>query len=494
MAQLVEESAKILRALIGRKALSPIELFDACVARIEAVNPAVNAIVALDLDRGRDAAKSAEAAVMRGARLGTLHGLPIAVKDLTPTEGLRTTWGSLVYRDHVPEADDAIVARIRAAGGIVVGKTNTPEFGAGANTVNRVYGATVNPFDTELSCAGSSGGSAVALATGMVPLATGSDLGGSLRTPASFCGVVGHRPSVGTVANPSRGFGWSPLACDGPMARTVDDAALLMSAIAGHDERDPLSRPQEGQVVRGLADADPSALRIVFSEDLGCAPVSRGVRDWFRTTAESLAPLFASARWQDPDLGDVHTTFETLRGVQFVASHGEVVDRHVGLLGPNVIANVASGRALSIADVAAATLQHTALYRRFQGFFDDIDLLICPAAAAVPYPVDDLAVLEIDGETLATYVTWLAITYAITLTGHPATVIPCGLGPTGMPIGLQLVGRAGDDRGTLAIARALEATLAADEPRRRPVPDIEALAAGNRPTKAFRIPPVLESA
>ncbi|MFQ5974341.1 MAG: amidase, partial [Alphaproteobacteria bacterium] len=379
MDQLVEGSASYLRALIARKAISPVELFDACRARIEALNPMVNAMVALDLERGRAAAREAEAAVIRGGPCGPLHGLPVAVKDVSATAGLRTTWGSLVYKDHVPDTDDLIVARIRAAGGIVIGKTNTPEFGAGANTINRVYGATVNPFDTALSCAGSSGGSAVALATDMVPLASGSDMGGSLRTPASFCGVVGHRPSPGLVPSRSRRHGWSALSVDGAMARTVEDLSLLLRAISGFDNHDPLATAVEHP--RQLAKADLGRLRVVFSEDLGVAPVSKEVRAAFRRTTERIAPLFANVEWHDPDLGDVHTTFETLRGINFFDNYGDYVERYRELAGPNVIANVESARGITVAQVGRAMAAQTDIYRKFQVFFEDIDLLICPAAA-----------------------------------------------------------------------------------------------------------------
>ncbi|HWT29887.1 MAG TPA: amidase family protein, partial [Propylenella sp.] len=282
MQGLADMSARELRALIGRKTISPLELFDACVERIEGVDPAVNAMVALDLDRARNAARDAEAAVMRGDPLGALHGLPVAVKDLTPTAGLRTTFGSLFYKDHVPAEDDLTVVRLRAAGGIVIGKTNTPEFGAGANTINRVYGATVNPFDPKLSCAGSSGGSAVALATGMVPLATGSDMGGSLRTPASFCGVVGHRPSPGAVPSSTRRYGWTPLSVDGPMGRTVADAALLMAALVGATSLDPLSQDLRAGPFLHLHAVDLSSLRVAFSADLGGMPVAGDTKEHFR--------------------------------------------------------------------------------------------------------------------------------------------------------------------------------------------------------------------
>jgi amidase len=238
------------RRLIGRKALSPVELLESCLARTAAVNPAVNAMVALDTERARAAAKAAEQAVMAGRSLGPLHGLPVGIKDLEETAGLRTTYGSPIFADFVPEADCGMVARIRAAGGIVIGKTNTPEFGAGANTRNRVYGATGNPFGNTRSAAGSSGGSAVALATGMAPLCSGSDTGGSLRNPAAFCGIVGYRPSPGLVCSEKRAHGWSPLPVLGPMARSVADACLLLSAMASDDARDPLAYSLHARPVR----------------------------------------------------------------------------------------------------------------------------------------------------------------------------------------------------------------------------------------------------
>jgi amidase len=493
MQGLTDKSACELRALVGRKSISPVELFDACVERIEAVDPAVNAMVALDLDRARAAARDAEAAVMRGDPLGALHGLPVGVKDLTLTAGLRTTFGSLFYKDHVPAEDDLTVARIRAAGGIIMGKTNTPEFGAGANTINRVYGATVNPFDPDLSCAGSSGGSAVALATGMVPLATGSDMGGSLRTPASFCGVVGHRPSPGAVPSSTRRYGWTPLSVDGPMGRNVADAALLMAALVGATDLDPLSQNLSAAPFLHLGPVDLSALRVAFSADLGGMPVARDIKEHFRACTERIAPLFGRAEWRDPDLGDVHRIFEALRAVGFADAYGDFVDQNRALAGPNVIANTEFSRSVSVRDVGRAHADQTALVRRFQGFFDDFDLLICPAASVPPYPVEEVYVAEIDGQRLPSYITWISITYAITLTTHPATVIPCGFGPTGLPFGIQIVGRFRDDAGTLAAAAAIEAALADDPAYCRPVPDLDRLVAPGRATWAGRVPPALEA-
>lgn len=489
MAQLSELSARALRTMIGRKEISPVEIFDACCRQIEHYDPSLNAVVARDFSRGRQAALRAEKAVMSGEALGALHGLPFGVKDLVPTAGLTTTYGSLVHKDNVPDDDEPMVARIRAAGGIVIGKTNTPEFGAGANTVNRVYGATVNPFDPRMSCAGSSGGSAVALATGMMPLATGSDLGGSLRTPASFCGVVGHRPSPGAVSYEARRHGFSPLFVEGPMARNVPDAALLMSAMVGRNDRDPLSLDLDGADFAGLVAGDVSTLRVAFSADLGCVPVEKAVREAFRAKAERMAPFFKSAEWIDPDFGEVHHTFEALRAIGFADTLADYVARHRDLAGPNVIANTELAARISLADAARAQAAQTEIIRRFQRLFDEVDVLICPAASALPFPVEQLFVGEIDGVKLDTYITWCAIAYAITLATNPATAIPCGLGPTGLPFGVQVVGRYRDDLGTLRAAAGIEAAFATDPELARPVPDLDRLL--NAPSAAGLVPPIL---
>jgi len=491
--ELVDRTARELRALIGRKAISPVELLAACRARIERVDPKVNAIVAHDFDRARRDAETAEAAVLKGERLGLLHGLPVAIKDLMATEGITTTYGSLIHKHNVPARDEIAVARLREAGAIVIGKTNTPEFGAGSNTTNRVYGATVNPFDPMLSCAGSSGGAAAALATGMVPLATGSDMGGSLRTPASFCGVVGHRTSPGAVPNDVRGYGWNPLSVDGPMGRTVGDAALLMAALVGADDRDPLAQVLGPAPFANLATADLGSLRVAFSADLGCAPVSATIREHFKHTSRHLAALFAHAEWREPDFGDVDFIFETLRAVAFADIHGDYVAEHRRHAGPNVIANAEFARTVSVREVGRAHREQTDLFRRVLRFFEDFDLIICPAASVVPFPVEDTYVAEIDGEKMATYITWITVTYAITLTGHPATVIPCGLGPSGMPFGLQIVGRHRDDAGTLAIAAALEAALSEVPEYRRPVPDLDVLTAPETKSLAGTVPAALEA-
>jgi Asp-tRNA(Asn)/Glu-tRNA(Gln) amidotransferase A subunit family amidase len=475
MTELCDLDAVELRRLIGAKEISPRALLESCIERIEAVDPALNAVVATCLERARAEAEAAEQAVMAGAALGPLHGLPIGIKDLNATAGLRTTYGSLLYRDNVPEQDEGVVAAVRAAGAIVLGKTNTPEFGAGANTKNKVYGATGNPFDPTLTCGGSSGGSAVALATGMVPLATGSDFGGSLRTPAGFCGVAGYRPTPGTVPGETRPVGLSPLPVQGPMGRSLADAALLLSAMVGHDPRDPFSRPVDPALLTAPGTADLSGLRVAVSEDLGCAPVDDAVRGLFRERVGKLAPIFAACETRDPELGPVHEVFEILRGVNFIAAHKERLEQSRDLLGPNVIDNTERALDYNAADVAWAHVEQTKLYRRFLALFEEVDLLICPACSVPPFPHAQFSVTEINGQEMNSYMRWLAITYGITMTTAPVAVIPCGVDSRGLPFGIQVVGRFQGDAALLAAAHSLERVMAGDADLARPRPDLDKL-------------------
>ena len=376
-----------LRRLIGAKQISPVELLAACRARTEQVNGALNAFVATCWERAESEARAAERAVMTGATLGPLHGLPVGIKDLVLTEGLRTTFGSPQFADLVPEADERQVAAVRQAGAIVVGKTNTPEFGAGANTVNPVYGATGNPFDPAKTCAGSSGGSAVALATGMVPIATGSDMGGSLRNPAAYCGVVGFRPSPGAVPHELRLIGWSPLSVQGAMGRSVADTALLHSVMAGSDPRDPLSWPAAAASTPDLEPVDLGSLTVAISEDLGFAPVDAGIRRTFRAAVARFRGAFGRAEERDPPLDPgANEVFEVERAVNFLAAHAQTYRDRPEVLGPNIRANVEQGLALSALDVAHAMRRHTELYRDFLDFMAGYDALICPAMAVPPFP------------------------------------------------------------------------------------------------------------
>ncbi len=379
------------RRLIGRKALAPSELLASCIARVEAVDHAVNALVARDFDRARIAARAADDAVAHGAPLGPLHGLPLGVKDLEDTAGLRTTYGSPIFRDHVPAEDQRSIAAVRAAGAIVLGKTNTPEFGAGANTRNAVYGATGNPFDPAKSAAGSSGGSAVALACGMVPIATGSDTGGSLRNPAAFCGIVGFRPTPGLVPSEKRGLGWSGLPVLGPMARTVPDLCLLLSAHgqrrcarpAGyHGPRQP--RAPGGGFRRPGADRPGTAARGADAGFRLCADRAahrRGVRRKDRPVPRRLRPVAEDAT---PDCRDADEAFEVLRALNFLAGHLDKVRTRPDEVGPNVRANVEEGLRYSAADVARAMALQTALYRRWQTFFTRFDVILTPSITISP--------------------------------------------------------------------------------------------------------------
>jgi Asp-tRNA(Asn)/Glu-tRNA(Gln) amidotransferase A subunit family amidase len=465
------------RRLIGQKRLAPTELLASCIARIEAVDHAVNAMVARDFERARAAAKAADAAVARGDRLPLLHGLPLGVKDLEETEGLRTTWGSQIFRDHVPRADQRSVAAIRTAGAIIAGKTNTPEFGAGANTRNAVYGATGNPFDPTRSAAGSSGGSAVALATGMVPIATGSDTGGSLRNPAAFCGIVGFRPTPGLVPNEKRALGWSSLPVLGPMARTVPDACLLIAAMVSDDCRDPLATTILGRQVRQAkefaapAPVDLSRLRVALTPDFGFAPTERHIAEVFAEKTSLFRHVFAVAEEASPDCQDADEAFEILRSLNFLAVHLPKIEAGQPI-GPNVRANVEEGLRYSAADAARAMAMQTALYRRWQDFFRGYDVTLTPAITISPRPWRELYPAQIDGKPMRTYFHWLAMAYVVTLAGHPALSLPVGLDRQGMPFGLQIVGPRGGDALVLSVAAEVERLLAGDARTARPVPDL----------------------
>ena len=475
MTALCDRSAAELRNMISAREISPVELLASCIERIEQINGSVNAVVATCHDRAEAEAKKAEAAVLRGDELGLLHGLPIGIKDLVLTEGLRTTFGSPQFKDFVPKADERQVEAVRRAGAVVIGKTNTPEFGAGANTVNPVYGATGNPFDPAKTCAGSSGGSAVALATGMVPLATGSDMGGSLRNPAAYCGIVGMRPSVGAVSDETRLLGWSPLGVQGPMARSVDDLALLYRAMAADDPRDPLGYPIGSEALHPLQEVDLGDIKVAVSEDLGFAPVDNDIRATFQTAIEKLQTPFASVGQVDPPLAGADEVFEVNRALNFVAAHKQTYYDSPDVLGPNIIANVEQGLLMSLSDVGEAMAAHTRIYRRFIDFMKDYDVLICPAMSVPPFPHGQLYPTEINGEPLRTYFHWLALAYGLTLTCHPVVCLPAGLDHTGMPFGIQICGKRGGDARVLAIARALEHHMIRIKGLGRPVPDLERL-------------------
>jgi amidase len=471
------------RALIGARALRPSELLESCIGRVEAIDPAVNAMVTRDFERARRAAGIADAAVERGEPLGLLHGLPFGVKDLDETAGLRTTFGSELFADHMPARDGDAIAGLKRAGAIVLGKTNTPEFGAGANTRNRVHGATGNPFDPSRSAAGSSGGSAAALATGMVPLATGSDMGGSLRNPAAFCGVVGFRPTPGLVPSERSLRGWSPLSVLGPMARTVPDVCLMLAAMVSDSGADPLATTIPGQAVRRPGDfarpapADLASLRVAVTPDFGFAPTERHIREVFEDKTRRFRHVFARAEDASPDCSGTDEAFEVLRAVGFLAAHHEKILAHPERVGPNIHANVAEGLRYGALDVARAEVAQTAIYRRWRTFFEGHDVIITPSITLSPRPWTELYPAEIDGRPTRSYFHWLALAYAVSLVGHPAVSLPVGRDRAGLPFGLQIVGPRGGDALVLGVAAALETLLAGDPATARPTPDLAALRA-----------------
>lgn len=466
---LAETSAVELRDLIGRKQVSPLELLDACIERIERFNPAVNAVCATDFERAREAARQAEAQLQRSTDLPLLHGLPLGVKDLQATAGLLTTSGNAGLRGHVPAADMSLVARLRQAGAIVTAKTNTPDMGAGANTRNPVWGATGNPFDPDLNAGGSSGGSAAALATDMLPLCTGSDTGGSLRIPAALCGVVGLRPSPGLVANDARPLGWSAISVLGPMARSVADTAFMLQACMGPHPMDPLSLGVAHEPVWPLRPAELRSLRVGFTEDFGACAVDPMIRRVFRDRMARLSREVAvceELRW---DLSEGHRAFDVIRAESFVAAFDEVYRTRPETLGPNVRANVEMAASISLADRAAAHLAQTRIMRQFQSAFERFDLILAPVTPVSPFPWRQMHAHTIDGQPQRNYYEWLSLTYLVTLATHPAIALPCGRDEAGMPFGLQAIGPLHRDGRLLSMAAALEAQFAGSGlPRPRP--------------------------
>lgn len=379
-------SAVEARRLIASRQLSPVDLMDACIAQMQAINPHVNALAATRFEQARSEARAAEQAVMRGDELGLLHGLPLGVKDLEETAGLLTTYGSPIFRSNVPSQDNAMVARLRAAGAILTAKTNTPEMGAGANTRNAVWGATGNPFDPALNAGGSSGGSAVALATDMLPLCTGTDTGGSLRIPAALCGVVGFRPSPGLVPGDTRLLGWSPLIVSGPMARSVADLRLQLAATVGLHGGEPLGVECDFRTILRARDVDLNRVRIGYTEDFGMCEVSNATRQTFRAKMAALSRYVDVCEPVPLELGEVDRCFDIVRAQNFIASFKDIYERDPGLLGSNTRVNYEMGLTMSLGDSVWAHAEQTRMFRRFQAVFDQYDLIISPTCSVSPFP------------------------------------------------------------------------------------------------------------
>jgi len=477
-------SAVELRKAIGTKQISAVELVDACIEKIETVNPFVNAITATCFDRARDEAGRADAATAAGEELGALHGLPIGIKDLEETADLLSTFGSPMYRDHVPTHDNSMVQRLRAAGAIIIGKTNVPELGAGANTRNPVWGATGNPFNPELNCGGSSGGSAVALATDMLPLCTGSDTGGSLRIPAAKCGVIGFRPSPGLVPIERRALGWTPISVVGPMGRSMDDIALQLSVMARFDDCDPLSSAVDGAMFARLQQADLGNLRVGYTEDFGVCDVDDDIRQVFRDKIAAMRHLFKSCDPLAPDLADADRCFDVIRAANYVARYREAYERDPASLGPNPRANYELGASMTLADYTAAHLDQTRMYKGFQALYRDYDVILAPTTPVSPFPWMQPTLLEINGKPLANYYRWLSLTYVTTLMTNPALSMPCGVDHRDMPFGLQVVGGFRQDARLLQVGQALEWAFARLDGLQRPRPDLRKLM--SRPALDFK--------
>jgi amidase len=480
-------SAVEARRLIGTKQLSPVELLRSCRARVDAVNPAVKAITDTIWPRAEREARAAEKAVLRGDELGPLHGLPLGVKDLDDAAGLINSYGSPIFKRNRVKRDEAMVARCRAAGAIVVGKTNVPEFGAGANSNNPVYGPSGNPFDPKRTPGGSSGGSAVALATNMLPLCTGSDGGGSLRIPAAFCGIVGFRPSPGLVPTDKRAQGWNMISTQGPMGRTVADTCLLLSAQAGFDPLDPLSRPIEGDVFINPEPLDLTQLRVAYTTDWGVCPVDSRIARIFAARIRKLKKLFQACDPVTPDMGRAHDAFGVLRATGMLQSQRANYARHRRLLGPNMIANYEEGLRYSADDVAWAQAEQTRIYRAVQEVYRDYDLILSPAVAIPPFAWSQLYMNEINGKRLPTYYQWFSLTYMISLTGNPSLSLPMGLEPTGTPFGMMITGPAANDLFTLRAAHSIERACADDPELCRPLPDLARLAKAPRITDTYAV-------
>ena len=451
---LTDLSASELRRRIAAREVTVAEYVEACLARVRDLNPNLNAIVTLN-PQALDDAVQLDRRIKKGDDPGPLCGLTVGIKDITPVAGLRTTFGSPIYADHVPREDALVVTRLREAGAVILGKTNCPEFAAGANTFNEVFGRTRNPWDTTKSAGGSTGGGAAALATGMIALAEGTDLGGSLRIPAAFCGVTGLRPSLGLVPTHPTDFVWDTLSVTGPMARTAEDLALMLQAIAGPSECSPFAQPIEGRdFVRG-ARGRRKNLRVAYCADIAGIGVDSDVERVCRAAAFALAGEDAIVEEIELDLSAARPAFLSLRGLWFVTqmfSRLDMQDR----LGPNVANNVRSGLEVTSRDLAAAEAYRNQLWHQCRKLFNDYDHLLTPCVAVPPFPVEQNYPDTIAGRPMKTYIDWIAPTFVLSLTGLPVACVPAGLDSQGMPVGLQVAGGQFGEEDVLALAAQIQ--------------------------------------
>ena len=462
MSDLCYFPAKKLARLIHARNLSVTEVMQAFVAQIERVNPKVNAIVTFLPEQALKAARALD----RGRAKPPLAGLPIAHKDLVPTKGVRTTYGSLIHQDNVPAEDHLLVERLRAAGAILVGKTNTPEFGSGSQTFNKVFGATRNPYDLSKTCGGSSGGAAVAVACGMLPFADGSDLGASLRNPGNYCNVVGFRPTPGRVPNWPAANAWDTLSVLGPVGRTVEDCAFLLSAMAGPNPRAPVSLSEPGSIFKRSLKRDFRKVRVAWSRSLGGLPMDPRVPAVLEPQVKVFRELGCVVENAEPDFSGATEAFETHRAMGYLARFGGLLEKHRDKLKDDVIWNIEQGKRLRSEDIARATSLRTELFHRMRAFLEKYEFLLCPVNQLPPYPIEWEWPREIAGVKMGNYLDWMKSCYYITVTSHPAVSVPAGFTRDGLPVGLQIVGRYRGDFGVLQLAHAFE--QATGHGRRRP--------------------------
>jgi len=446
-------AARKLAQLIHSRKISVTEVMRAFISQVERMNPKVNAIVTFLPER---ALKEAKALDRKKGRKPPLAGLPIAYKDLVPTQGIRTTMGSLIYKDHVPSEDALLVERLKAAGAITLGKTNTPEFGAGSNTFNKVFGATRNPYDTSKTAGGSSGGAAAAVACGMLPFADGSDLAASLRNPGNYCNVVGFRPTPGRVPSYPAANAWDTQPVIGPIARTVGDAAFLLSAMAGPDRRAPVSIAEPGSIFAKPLKRSFRKVRVAWTRDFGGLPVEPAVTEVLEKQRKVFEDLGCIVEEACPDFSGATEAFETLRAVSFAMRHAPYLKTHRAELKDTVIWNIEQGLALDGSKIARAELLRTELYQRLRAFLERYEYLLAPVNQLPPFPVDTEYPTEIAGVRMTNYLDWMKSCYFITITSHPAISVPAGFTPAGLPVGLQVIGRFRDDFGVLQLAHAFE--------------------------------------
>ena len=459
MNDLLSMTARDVVSLLKRRKVSASELVEAVIKRIEQVDGQLNAVPTRCFERAMESACNFASNTKEDPPPHYLYGLPLLVKDLTEVKGVRTTYGSPIFADNIPACSNYLVEKLESNGAIVIGKSNTPEFGAGANTYNAVFGVTRNPWNTDLTCGGSSGGSAVALASGEAWLATGNDLAGSLRTPASFCSVVGFRPSPGRIASGPSPIVFEPLGIEGPMARNVKDAALMLDAQVGHWAGDPLSLPRPRQSFLSATERPWKPRKIAFSADLGISPVDGQVKSICAKAAEKWQELGVPVENAAPNFKQAEFIFQTLRAYLFVSRLGPLLESHRDQLKPEIIWNIEKGRQLSVDAIGEAQRLRASLYYDVVKFFDTYDLLLCPSVVTPPFDVT-IKYLERVGETVFdSYIGWLALTYAISVTACPVISIPCGFTDTGLPVGIQIVGAPRRDDRVLNAAAQLESAL-----------------------------------